>query len=90
VDWLLGLLTASCSQVTMGEVRNPESYEAYKRTGTFPDLSMLVLEVFDAEEKERSGIRFASKRIALWAAVKDRNRPGGGVPWAYYSFPARR
>jgi hypothetical protein len=68
---------------------NPESYEAYQRTGTFPDPCMLVLEVFPAEEKEVTGavgIRAASKRIALWAAVKDRNRPGGGVPWAYYSF----
>jgi hypothetical protein len=68
---------------------NPESYETYIRTGTFPDPTMLVLEVF-TEEKDvngAAGIRFASKRIALWAAVKDRNRPGGGVPWAYYSFP---
>ena len=69
---------------------NRESYEAYNRTGTFPDPTMLVLEVFSTEEKELNGvptgIRFASKRIALWAAVKDRSRPGGGVPWAYYSF----
>ena len=48
------------------------------------------MEVFKAEEKDRGGIlasgQFQGKRIELAAAVKDTHRPGGGVPWAYYSF----
>jgi hypothetical protein len=69
---------------------NPESYDAYVKTGQFPDPTLLVMEVFKAEEKDRQGIlasgKFQGKRIELAAAVKDTHRPGGGVPWAYYSF----
>jgi hypothetical protein len=69
---------------------NPESYAVFLRTGTFPDPTMLVMEVFRAEDKDSGGVlaggQFEGKRISLDAAVKDRNRPGGGVPWAYYSF----
>jgi hypothetical protein len=69
---------------------NPESYEAFKRTGTFPDPTMLVMEVFRAEDKDAGGVlsrgQFEGKRISLSAAVKDKNRPDGGVPWAYYTF----
>jgi hypothetical protein len=69
---------------------NPESYDAYVKTGQFPDPTILVMEVFKAEEKDRQGIlasgKFQGKRIELAAAVKDTHRPGGGVPWAYYSF----
>jgi hypothetical protein len=69
---------------------NPESYQAYLRTGQFPDPTILVMEVFKAEDKDQKGIlasgQFQGKRIELAAAVKDSHRPGGGVPWAYYSF----
>jgi Cytochrome P460 len=69
---------------------NPESYDAFLKTGQFPDPTILVMEVFKAEERDRGGVlaagQFQGKRIELAAAVKDRNRPGGGVPWAYYSF----
>jgi hypothetical protein len=69
---------------------NPEAYDAFARTGTFPDPTMLMMEVFHAEEKDAGGVlssgRFEGKMISLSAAVKDSNRPGGGVPWAYYSF----
>jgi hypothetical protein len=69
---------------------NPESFDAYRRTGRFPDPTILVMEVFRAEEKDKGGIlaggKFEGKRIELAAAVKDSQRPGGGVPWAYYSF----
>jgi hypothetical protein len=69
---------------------NPEAFHAYEKTGEFPDPTMLVMEIFKAEEKDRRGIlasgKFQGKRIGLSAAVKDKNRPGGGVPWAYYSF----
>ena len=69
---------------------NPESYDAFLKTGQFPDPTILVMEVFKAEKKDGEGViasgQFQGKRIELAAAVKDRNRPGGGVPWAYYSF----
>jgi hypothetical protein len=69
---------------------NPESYHSFRKTGEFPDPTILVMEVFKAEEKDVGGVlasgQFQGKRIGLAAAVKDRNRPGGGVPWAYYSF----
>lgn len=69
---------------------NRESYDAYLEDGRFPDPTILVMEIFQAERKDAEGIlksgEFEGKRIALEAAVKDRNRPGGGVPWAYYSF----
>ena len=69
---------------------NPESYQAYLKTGQFPDPTILVMEVFQAEEKQKGGIiaggKYQGKRIELAAAVKDSHRPGGGVPWAYYTF----
>ncbi len=69
---------------------NPESYDAYLKTGQFPDPTILVMEVLKAEEKDAGGIlasgQFEGKRVGLEAAVKDKSRPGGGVPWAYYSF----
>jgi hypothetical protein len=64
------------------------AYEHYLETSEFPDPTMLVMEVFRAEKKDADGIlkggRFQGKRIGLEVAVKDSNRPGGGVPWAYY------
>jgi hypothetical protein len=69
---------------------NPESYEAFVRTGSFPDPTILMMEIFRAEDKDAGGVlsggQVEGKRISLSAAVKDGNRPGGGVPWAYYSF----
>lgn len=73
---------------------NPESYEAFLRTGRFPDPTVLVMEVFRAEERDAAGVladgQFQGKRVAIEAAVKDGRRPGGGVPWAYYDFPLDR
>src|SRR5262249_38172672 len=69
---------------------NPESYAAFRKTGEFPDPTMLVLEIFHAETKDPKGIltggKVEGRRVGLSAAVKDSRRPGGGVPWAYYSF----
>jgi hypothetical protein len=64
------------------------AYEHFLETNEFPDPTVLVMEVFRAEKKDADGIlkggRFEGKRISLEVAVKDSNRPGGGVPWAYY------
>lgn len=64
----------------------PESYEAFRRTGRFPDQTVLVLELHRAAQKvspSRHGL-FEGQRIALEAAVKDAGRFPEG--WAYFSF----
>lgn len=69
---------------------NPEAYREFQKTRKFPDQTMLVMEVFSAGTKDKTGFltggRFEDKRVALEVAVKDTKRPGGGVPWAYYDF----
>jgi hypothetical protein len=69
---------------------NREAYEEYLKTRRFPDPTILVMEVFRAEQKDSNGVlkggEFEGRRIGFEVAVKDRNRPGGGVPWAYYVF----
>ena len=64
----------------------PESYEAFRRTGRFPDKTVLVLELHEAAQKvapSRHGL-FEGRRVALEAAVKDVERFPDG--WAYFSF----
>jgi hypothetical protein len=72
---------------------NPESYDAFRKTGKFPDPTLLVLEIFRAETRDAKGIlsggQVEGRRVGLSVAVKDASRPGGGVPWAYYSFEVR-
>jgi hypothetical protein len=69
---------------------NRESYEAFLKQGEFPDPTILVLEVFRAERKDPKGVLTGglveAERVGLSVAVKDTHRPGGGVPWAYYTF----
>jgi hypothetical protein len=69
---------------------NPEAYRAFLETGKFPNPTILVMEVFQAEQKDSKGVlkggEVEGKRIGFEVAVKDKNRPGGGVPWAYYAF----
>ena len=54
---------------------------------------MLVIEVFRAERKDPKGVltdgQVETERVGLEMAVKDSHRPGGGVPWAYYTFDIR-
>jgi hypothetical protein len=69
---------------------NRESYDSFIRKGEFPDPTMLVMEVFRAERKDPKGVLkdglVETERVGLEVAVKDSHRPGGGVPWAYYTF----
>jgi cytochrome P460 len=63
----------------------PESYETFKRTGRFPDRTVLVLELHEAASKvapSRHGL-FEGRRIAVEAAVKDARLRDG---WGYFSF----
>jgi Cytochrome P460 len=65
----------------------PRAYDAYLRTGDFPDKTMLVLELYDADQKAEpaTGGWFESQRRAVEVAVKDRQRfPDCG--WAYFTF----
>ncbi|HEU0105113.1 MAG TPA: cytochrome P460 family protein [Vicinamibacteria bacterium] len=64
----------------------PESYAAFRRTGRFPERTVLVLELHEAAQKvapSRHGL-FEGRRVAVEAAVKDSTRFPEG--WAYYSF----
>jgi hypothetical protein len=69
---------------------NRGSYDSFVKEGKFPDPTLLVMEVFRAESKDPKGILSGglveAERVALEVAVKDTHRPGGGVPWAYYTF----
>ena len=69
---------------------NPEAFVEYQKTGKFPNQTMLVMEVFSAGTKDKTGFltggRFEEKRVALEVAVKETHRPGGDVLWAYYDF----
>jgi hypothetical protein len=64
---------------------SPEAYREFRRSGRFPDRTVLVLELHEAASKvapSRHGL-FEGRRLALEAAVKDARLPDG---WAYYSF----
>ncbi|MDF0584776.1 cytochrome P460 family protein [Bradyrhizobium yuanmingense] len=70
---------------------NPEAYEHFRRTRTFPDPTILVMEVFSAASKEADGVLssgvFNGERRGLEVAVKNTARPDGQMtPWAYYDF----
>jgi hypothetical protein len=74
---------------------NPEAYREYVRTGTFPEKTMLVLDVYSAEESEPRNIvasgRFPGKQVGLAMAVKNSARPDGSkTAWAYYDFSLDR
>jgi Cytochrome P460 len=64
----------------------PSAFDMFLRTGSFPEGTMLALEIAEAGSRvlpARTGL-FANERVALELAVKDhRTTPDG---WAYYSF----
>lgn len=68
---------------------NPSSYAAYKKTGTFPNGTVLVKELATVGAKSSSSGNgyFAGEFIGVAASVKDAKRfakePGN---WAYFSF----
>jgi len=66
---------------------NPESYKAFVETGTWPDKTMLVLEVRGAEGKSsinQKGNYQSTDRMGLEVHVKDEKRFPG--KWAFFGF----
>jgi hypothetical protein len=71
---------------------DPEAFEHFKKTGEFPDKTMLILDVFKAEEGEPKSVvsrgLFPGKHQEVAVAVKNEAKPGGvKANWAYYDFP---
>jgi acetyl esterase/lipase len=71
---------------------NPQAYEHYTRTGKFPDKTMLVMDVYEAKDKEPKNIvskgYFPGNQLHVEVAVKNSKRPDGSkTDWAYYAFP---
>jgi hypothetical protein len=69
----------------------PESYDQYLKTGEFPDLTVLVMDVYEAKERDRKDIvakgLFPGDRRRFEVAVKNGRRPDGSkTDWAYYTF----
>jgi hypothetical protein len=70
---------------------NPEAYEIYAKTGTFPEKTMLVLDVYKSEAGAPKSVvsegRFPGKQMGIAVAVKNSARPDGSkTDWAYYDF----
>jgi hypothetical protein len=70
------------------------SFAKFIETGTFPDPTILMMELYLAENKDPGGVLsqgvFNGRRILVEAAVKDSKRPthkGSESIWAYYAFP---
>lgn len=64
---------------------SPAAYKVFKETGTWPDKTVLMLEVRKSASKSsinQSG-HFQTGRVDLEAHVKDERLPG---KWAFYSF----
>lgn len=65
---------------------NPSAYKAFLETGTWPDQTMLVLEVRGAGSKasiNKSGHFQNGDVMGREVHIKDKRLPGG---WAFYSF----
>jgi len=70
---------------------NPSAYASYAKTGTFPDGTQLVLDIYNADAGEPGSIvaagRFPGKQTGVALAVKNSARPDGSkTVWAYYDF----
>lgn len=70
---------------------NPSAYAAYARTGTFPEGTQLVLDIYKSEAGEPGSIvaagRFPGTQTGVALAVKNSARPDGSkTEWAYYDF----
>jgi len=70
---------------------NKAAYDYFLANDRFPDRTVLVMQVFEAADKEPKGVlasgMFNGRRVGLEVAVKNASRPDGETtPWAYYNF----
>jgi hypothetical protein len=79
-------LAASPSETFHRVYLNPSSYRAFLRTGSFPEGSTFVLELYEPAGMlslpARAG-KYEGRRVAVEASVKDTNRFGG---WGYFGL----
>jgi len=73
---------------------NRAAYDHFLASGRFPDRTVLVMQVFEAADKDTKGVLssgvFNGRRVGVEAAVKNMSRPDGKTTlWAYYSFKER-
>jgi hypothetical protein len=68
----------------------PAAYQTFLRTGTWPEKTMFILEMREAQANVsiNNGGRTQGAVMGMEASVKDRERfPNGG--WGYFSFDGR-
>ncbi|HEY0564578.1 MAG TPA: cytochrome P460 family protein, partial [Terriglobales bacterium] len=68
---------------------NPEAYKAFKETGTWPDKTMMVLEVRMAETAasiNRNGRTQGGELMGVEVHVKDQAKFANTKGWAFYGF----
>jgi hypothetical protein len=70
---------------------NKAAYDYFLANGQFPERTVLVMQVFEAANKEPADVLaggvFNGRRVGLEVAVKNSSRPDGKTtPWAYYNF----
>jgi hypothetical protein len=70
---------------------NKAAYDYFSANGRFPEKTILVMQVFEAADKEPRGVLasgvFNGRRVGFEVAVKNTSRPDGKTtPWAYYNF----
>jgi cytochrome P460 len=70
---------------------NRAAYDYFLANDRFPERTVLVMQVFEAADKEPKGVLasgvFNGRRVGLEVAVKNASRPDGKTtPWAYYNF----
>jgi len=68
---------------------NPEAYQAFLKTGTWPDKTMLVLEVRGAKNKgsiNQAGHFQDTERMGLEVHVRDESRFHAQGNWAFFGF----
>jgi hypothetical protein len=70
---------------------NPEAYQSFQRTGTWPDKTMLVLEVRGAKNKgsiNQAGHFQDTDVMGVEVHVKDESRFSG--KWAFFAFDGNK
>ena len=95
---LTAQLPREAARADLGEYHNiylkPEDYAAYVRTGMFPDRTVLVMDVYQSQQRDANGVvtegSYNGQWLGIEVAVKNKNRPDGSkTDWAYYDFTDR-